>query len=828
MTRIVASGRTFKQKIEDLEWQDHVCYVYDLDQEWQEAASGFLAAGLTRGERGCCLLPAGFWTGQKTRCADDAILFQRAMEKGCLLHPHDEDMLVAWLADLQVFFEKLRAHCSAAGFTGCRCIVDMHWLQRCGIPEQVRGDFLLWLNQSMADMPLLALCGYARQHAAPAELQVAFARHSYVCHAGHLLPGGFGMEPGYGHARRLGLSISKGRRPFRRGPVLDAIFKAAPFALWILNRNRQVVFVNQQVCDTLGVSEEQILSGAWLPAAGAGEYGTFFGMHDPAVYEAGGPVETELSLMHADGCLHDYRVIRTRVMGDDGQIEGILGLALDITDRKIAEKRLRQSERRFRDIALEVGDLIWEVGPNWRFRYLSEKAKDILGYEADRLVGRSLAELDNAAPQETWQVLFRALEAAPTRFRNVEKWWQTPDGRQRCLLLSGVPVIGEDGRPGGFRGVAEDITERKQQEANLKSALWQAEDARDKIDSILRSITDALIVVDSGGRFVMLNPAAEDLFGTTAEQALGASVYALCPGSNVSDAIRRLMADVATGSAVDEICLAWPAESARRQTYFKARASQVRNLQGDGPGVIVLFQDMTREREMERLKTEFISTAAHELRTPLTSIMGYLEFCMHPEEFGGFPDAQLREFMAEIYDKAEVLERIVSDLLDISRMDAGREIPLIMETVDVSQVSRKILQHFQLQFPAYRFEMVFAPEISHRVQADRQKLVQVLENLVSNAVKYSPEGSVVRVSGASEGTAYRISVCDRGIGMTPQQIARMFEKFYRAVDLNSGVRGLGLGMHIVKHIIERHGGTIAVHSQPGKGTEIIVNLPLGG
>jgi signal transduction histidine kinase len=201
---------------------------------------------------------------------------------------------------------------------------------------------------------------------------------------------------------------------------------------------------------------------------------------------------------------------------------------------------------------------------------------------------------------------------------------------------------------------------------------------------------------------------------------------------------------------------------------------------------------------------------------------------MHPEEFGGFPDAQLREFMAEIYDKAEVLERIVSDLLDISRMDAGREIPLIMETVDVSQVSRKILQHFQLQFPAYRFEMVFAPEISHRVQADRQKLVQVLENLVSNAVKYSPEGSVVRVSGVSEGTAYRISVCDRGIGMTPQQIARMFEKFYRAVDLNSGVRGLGLGMHIVKHIIERHGGTIAVHSQPGKGTEIIVNLPLGG
>jgi signal transduction histidine kinase len=181
--------------------------------------------------------------------------------------------------------------------------------------------------------------------------------------------------------------------------------------------------------------------------------------------------------------------------------------------------------------------------------------------------------------------------------------------------------------------------------------------------------------------------------------------------------------------------------------------------------------------------------------------------------------------MSEIYDKAEVLERIVSDLLDISRMEAGRDIPLVMESVNVEEVSRKLLKHFQLQFPHYRFEMEFAAGTVHLVRADREKLVQVMENLISNAVKYSAEGSPVRVTGMRESTSYRISVRDKGIGMTPAQIERMFERFYRAVDLNSGVRGLGLGMHIVKHIIERHGGSIQVVSAPRQGTEIIFSLP---
>ena len=822
MVTLSATGQDIKQQLEALQWPEHVCFVYDDPNDWARAVVRFLKVGLDHAETCFCLLPEGFFSDGALMSPVDSVLFQRAIEDGTLVSLQNNEILREPMTKAGGFLEQLAAHCKSAGPSGCRIVCDMTWLKDCGYSEKWRADLLSWLCESGEDYSLLVMSGYDRISTSAPELRKTFGRHSYIHHGGHLLPGGFGDI----HPKRFKPTVSAWRRTFRRGQVLDAIFNAAPFAMWMLDRNKEVVFVNRQVCEILGVTEAQIL-GTQCRAQHQGTADKVVGpfvLDDIGVDQEDGPLEKEQAFLHADGQLHEYRVIRAKVLGDDGKVEGLLGLALDITAHKKAERLLLEGERRFRDIALSVGDLIWEVGPDWRFRYLSERASSILGYTADTLLGKSLAEMDTAAEAEAWQILFREWEKTPATFRNVEKWLRHKDGRQRCLLLSGMPIVDEEGRPDGFRGVAEDITDRKQQEANLKSALWEAEDARDKIDSILRSITDALVVIDNAGRVIMLNPKAEVLFDLSAEQSAGRPIYDLCQSDEVRAGLVKLLDNVA--STVCEACFAWPGGVENKPVFFKARASRVRNMQGVDTGYIVIFQDMTREREMERVKTEFISTAAHELRTPLTSIMGYMEFCLHPEDFGGFSAAQLKEFMSEIYDKAEVLERIVSDLLDISRMEAGREIPLVMESVNIEEVSRKLLKHFQLQFPLYRFELEFASGDEHLVRADREKLVQVLENLISNAVKYSAEGSPVRVVGGREATSYRISVRDKGIGMTPEQIERMFERFYRAVDLNSGVRGLGLGMHIVKHIIERHGGSIQVISAPRQGTEIIFSLPL--
>lgn len=288
----------------------------------------------------------------------------------------------------------------------------MTWLKQCAVSEKSRRDFLLWMNAAKQDPPLLVLSGYQRQESSASELREAFGLHPYIGHAGQLLPGGFSGSTRLGRGKRDDQPVPEWRRFFRRSQILDAIFKAAPFGMWLLDRKKEIVFVNRQMCDILGMAESQLLgrhhqeiTPHWAP-----ENPGVFVLDDSAVYLTDRAVEDEQSFLHVDGNMRAYRIIRTRVTGDDGQVEGLLGLAVDTTDRKKAEWLLRQQERRFRDIALSVGDLIWEVGPDWRFRYVSERASSILGYKADALIGKSLAELDNAAAEEAWQVLFREWE----------------------------------------------------------------------------------------------------------------------------------------------------------------------------------------------------------------------------------------------------------------------------------------------------------------------------------------------------------------------------------------------------------------------------------
>jgi len=230
-------------------------------------------------------------------------------------------------------------------------------------------------------------------------------------------------------------------------------------------------------------------------------------------------------------------------------------------------------------------------------------------------------------------------------------------------------------------------------------------------------------------------------------------------------------------------------------------------------------------RQGDRMKNEFISTAAHELRTPLCSVVGYAELLLEPETVGGLSEEQRHEFLQEIYDKAGALAKIVDDLLDISRIEAGFAVPLQKKTCDLGELVRREVGHLQLQAPGHRFELALPAAGAAAVLADRHKLVQVLENLIGNAIKFSPAGGTIRVSLEAAAGGFQVSVADEGIGMTPEQVARVFDKFYRADASDTATGGLGLGMSIVKQIVELHGGRIWVESEVGKGTTVRFTVP---
>jgi signal transduction histidine kinase/PAS domain-containing protein len=225
--------------------------------------------------------------------------------------------------------------------------------------------------------------------------------------------------------------------------------------------------------------------------------------------------------------------------------------------------------------------------------------------------------------------------------------------------------------------------------------------------------------------------------------------------------------------------------------------------------------------ELNRLKTDFLSTAAHELRTPLTSIRGFSEILLTRQ----LDPERLKRYLTLINAQSTQLSTIIDDLLDISRLEAGRGLEISSRPIDVAQVLNEALTPFIEAATRHQIR-VEAPQAFPAIVGDPFRLAQVGKNLLSNAIKYSPAGGTITVRSRVIPGFLEISVQDEGIGMTPEQQAHLFEKFYRADASNASIRGTGLGLVISKAIVELHGGAIWVESQHGVGTTVYFTLPL--
>ena len=225
---------------------------------------------------------------------------------------------------------------------------------------------------------------------------------------------------------------------------------------------------------------------------------------------------------------------------------------------------------------------------------------------------------------------------------------------------------------------------------------------------------------------------------------------------------------------------------------------------------------------MAQLKSEFISTAAHELRTPLTVMLGFADLLLDNEEI---PEEERREYLQIISSKSESLSGIVDDLLDLSRIESGRLITLDRKLVSLDDTLQTLVDQYRDSCPHHQF-ITTLNDLETALFIDQNKIAQVVENLLSNAVKYSPDGGDIDIRTERTIDGFRLTISDQGIGMTPAQRERVFDKFYRVDGTNTAVGGLGLGMSIVKNIIETHGGTIWIESTLGHGTSAHILLPV--
>jgi two-component system phosphate regulon sensor histidine kinase PhoR len=344
-------------------------------------------------------------------------------------------------------------------------------------------------------------------------------------------------------------------------------------------------------------------------------------------------------------------------------------------------------------------------------------------------------------------------------------------------------------------------------EAELSSR--QEAESRAEAARALEHVSDGVILTDADGRVRFWNPAAEKLTGIDEHGAIGRELGLLLPGWE-----RIPQQPDASGLGSAAIV---PLELGHERWLSITSVDF-------GEGLVYAVRDVTEERALETMRSDFVTTASHELRTPMTSISGAARTLLrHGDEL---PDGRQDDFLKMIVSESDRLSRIVDQILLASRIEAGR-IEVLHERCDAAAIARSVVESVQHRAPEHVDLVLDVNGRLPQVDCDPDRLRQVLGNLIDNAVKYSPDGGEVRIEVDPDGEMMRFAVHDQGLGFEQAAAERIFERFYRVdPEQTRGIGGTGLGLYISRELVNRMGGRIWAESEPGKGASLFFELPL--
>ena len=359
--------------------------------------------------------------------------------------------------------------------------------------------------------------------------------------------------------------------------------------------------------------------------------------------------------------------------------------------------------------------------------------------------------------------------------------------------------------------------------ANAQMYLRLTEE-KEQLQATLQSLLAGVVMVEQAGHVSLINSAARQMFGLDDAVAVGRMYWEIIPHTAISEMIREALENRV--ETQNEVEIAMPGSGTPR--IFQGQTAFVRSEHAGFAhviGVVAIFNDITEIRNVERMKTAFVSTVSHELRTPLTSIKGFISTLLQDTE--GYYDAETRtEFYGIINSECDRLQRLIEDLLNVSRIESGRALQMNWATFDPVPIIEKVFQS-QRSYTDKHDMVLDVKDAIPPILGDADKFDQMMTNLISNAIKYSPSGGEVRVRLSSDGETLTVAVQDHGIGIPPDKVARIFEKFERVDDRDTRqAGGTGIGLYLVKHLVERHDGEIWAESTLGEGSTFIFRIPV--
>ncbi len=401
------------------------------------------------------------------------------------------------------------------------------------------------------------------------------------------------------------------------------------------------------------------------------------------------------------------------------------------------------------------------------------------------------------------------------------------DSENRVIDTNTIGVLHVFNKRYGNVFIEEDVRLLERMAKNAAAVVASAQmyrevvEEKEELEQIIESVYAGLLMVGRNGRIMQINRTAKEMLGLMDVDLNGRNYEEIIKTDRVREVLRESIfedSEVATEIEIE-------GATGHESRVFQTQSTPVRNEDGATIGAVAIFNDITEIRSVERMKTAFVSTVSHELRTPLTSIKGFISTLLADTD--GYYDPQTtREFYEIIDQECDRLTRLISDLLNVSRIEAGRALDLNPKPIELPKLIDKVVS-VQRSYVTNHELVVDGTDALPQIIGDEDKVDQILTNLINNAIKYSPKGGTVTVRGKMEDDdKVLISVSDQGVGIPEEHLPKVFDRFHRVDNRDTReVGGTGIGLFLVKHLVEAHGGEIWVESEIGKGSTFHFWLP---
>ncbi len=607
----------------------------------------------------------------------------------------------------------------------------------------------------------------------------------------------------------------------------------ATVAMALVDAGGTLLRVSSRWCELTGWTPEEVLGQHWKMVVHPDDLGQALDAGRRAV-RSEKVLRFESRVVNRHGGAVSIQSDVAPLRGPDGKVGSWLMVAVDATPYREATEALQRNERQLQVILDHTTDVVSIIDPSgqWRSSIAGTRRYD----DPLEMVGGNPRALlhpdDRRAVTGEVQGLLDGDDGAQRRFEFRVRY---PDGEERWLDTTGINLTA-DPVVGGVVLHSRDVTEQHLAADELRSMAT-------RLQTLVSHLLDGVIMNDQDGRMLVVNDAAASLFGARPEELIGRSRREL------QEDLRRLYGDFdASLARIGEIMAARAPVTGERVTLADGRVCArsfipILDDQGEYRGHLWLFRDVdqeiamaserdrllemekaqnTRLLELDALKTDLVASVSHELRTPLTSIISFTHLLREGLDTDTRDDQ--REFLDIISRNTSRLLRLVDDLLLLDRLESNT-LQLAIEPVDLVGLAEMSVASLNPMAEERGVSLELVSEDGAPIQGDVDRLGQLIDNLVANAVKFTLRGGSVRVSVAPVGRGWRLVVADDGIGIPADELDQLFQRFFRASNARrEATSGSGLGLAIARRVAELQGGGITVDSEEGEGTTVTVTL----